>query len=141
MDDVLCKFTEAHQASLIKNPEIKYPQSIKGFFENLKPIENAIESVQQLRKIFDVYILTAPSTMNPLCYTEKRIWIEKHFGYEFTNKLIISPNKGLLKGDVLIDDNNTGKGQDEFEGRFIHFGKEDFPNWDAVILALSSENI
>ena len=133
MDDVLCKYTESHKASLISNSQIKYPQSIKGFFEYLKPMENAIESVQFLRQNFDVYILTAPSTRNPLSYTEKRIWIEKHFDYEFTKRLIICSNKGLLKGDLLIDDHNQGKGQEDFEGKLIHFGTESYPNWKTVI--------
>ncbi len=38
---------------------------------------------------------------------EKRVWIEKYFGLEFTEKLIISANKGLLKGDLLIDDQTS----------------------------------
>jgi len=42
--------------------------------------------------------------MNPLSYTEKRVWIEKFFGIDFVEKLIICSNKGLVKGAFLIDD-------------------------------------
>ncbi len=47
-------------------------------------------------------------------------------------KLILSHNKGLLKGDFLIDD-RTVNGVSEFEGEHIHFGSENFPNWESVI--------
>ncbi len=57
---------------------------------------------------------------------------EKHFDYEFTKRLIISPNKGLLMGDFLIDDHIEGRGQEEFPGTVIHFGSSSFPDWFAV---------
>ena len=132
MDDVLCNYQKAHKAALEKNSLTKYPQSQKGFFENLEPNAGALEAVTFLREHFDVYILTAPSTRNPLSYTEKRLWVEKYFAYEFTKKLILCSNKGLLKGDLLIDDHVSGKGQEAFEGRLIHFGSEDFPDWKTV---------
>lgn len=103
-------------------------------FESLNPIDGAIDAVSTLISInhFDVYILTAPSTRNPLSYKEKRVWIETHFGYDFCKKLIICSNKGLLKGDILIDDNLTGKGQDKFEGELLHFGSNEYPNWETI---------
>lgn len=60
MDDVLCDFIGVYNESHQNNSELKFPQSQKGFFENLEPIEGAIESVNQLRKQFDVYVLTTP---------------------------------------------------------------------------------
>ena len=71
--------------------------------------------------------------MNPHSYMEKRIWVEKHFDYEFTKKLIISPNKGLSIGEYLIDDNISGKGQENFNGKLIHFGSPRYPNWLTII--------
>ncbi|GAB3479455.1 5' nucleotidase, NT5C type [Marinomonas epiphytica] len=123
-----------------REPKVLYPQSQHGFFANLEPIPNAIESVKLLinSEHFDPYILTAPSIKNPLCYTEKRIWIEKYFGLEFVNKLIFSPKKCLLKGRYLIDDNVQGKGQDGFDGELIHFGSATFPRWKEVIPYLNS---
>ena len=44
-------------------------------------------------------------------------------------KLIITPNKGLNKGDYLIDDNATGKGQENFEGELILIGSTEYPDW------------
>ena len=134
MDDVLCAFTRRSQQIKSRYPEVAYPQSLYGFFSKLPEIEGAIESLNFLRKCeeFDVYILTAPSVWNPLCYTEKRIWVEEHLGMEMVNKLIISPHKGLNKGDYLIDDHTEGRGQDSFEGTLIHFGSSEFPDWKTV---------
>lgn len=49
------------------------------------------------------------------------------------NRLIISPNKGLHKGDYLIDDMDKGKGQDNFEGKVLQFGSKEFSDWEQVL--------
>ena len=97
MDDTICDYKSQYEKMHKLNPTVKYPQSIKGFFVDMDPIPGALDAVNKLRKDFDVYILTRPSYKNPLCYTEKRIWIEKHFDLEFCDKLIISPNKEFIK--------------------------------------------
>ena len=134
MDEVLADFYKSYEQKIESNPYIKFPQAEYGFFANLEPIKDSIESVKELINcpLFDVYILTAPSVQNPLCYTEKRVWIEKYFGLEFCKKLILSPNKSLLAGDYLIDDNVDGKGQEFFEGTVIKYGSSRFPDWLSV---------
>lgn len=129
MDDTICDYTNHYKKMSQLNPDVKYPQSKEGFFLNLKPLEGAIESVNKLREVFDVYILTSPSYKNPLCYTEKRIWIENHFDLDFCQKLIISPNKNLLMGDYLIDDIPW----DKFKGKQLQYGKPPFENWNSII--------
>jgi 5'(3')-deoxyribonucleotidase len=140
MDDVLCDFSGAYKEHLQLHPHIKFPQSTPGFFEGLLPIEGAIEATNFMRSTesFELYILTAPSTRNPLSYTEKRLWIENHFDYEFTERLIICPNKGLLRGDYLIDDNLHGKGQENFLGTVLHYGSPCFPSWRSILSYLNS---
>ena len=135
MDDVLCNYKSAFEKALEINPKVGFPQSQFDFYRKLKPLDQAIESVKTLlqKENFDIYILTAPSIYNPSSYTEKRIWIEDFFGMEMVEKLIISPNKGLLKGDYLIDDTPKGRGQENFEGQFIHFGSKEFPTWKVVL--------
>jgi 5'(3')-deoxyribonucleotidase len=134
MDDVLCNFTETANQDLKLNPAIKFPQSQYGFFTKLLPLPGAINAVQALLNSdkYTPYILTAPSVKNPLCYTEKRIWVEQHLGFEMVNRLIISPNKSLLKGQYLIDDNHTGRCQSEFEGELLHFGTSSYPDWASI---------
>lgn len=134
MDDVLCDYSGEYQKDIAENPAIKFPQSQYGFYNKLPPLEGAIDAVNALISCeqYDPYILTAPSIRNPLCYTEKRIWIESKFGLDFVNKLIICPNKGLLRGQFLIDNNCNGRGQEYFEGKLIHFGRERYPDWNAI---------
>jgi 5'(3')-deoxyribonucleotidase len=134
MDDVLCDYSSAHRKALEENPLVSFPQSQYGFYQKLLPLEGAIETVMALYNSaeYTPYILTAPSTRNPFSYTEKRVWIEEKFGYDFVERLIICSHKGLLKGDVLIDDNHSGRGQEHFEGRLIHFGSPQFPDWASV---------
>ncbi len=133
MDDVLCDYTSAFQIIKAQQPEVEFPQSVPGFFENLKPMTNAVNSFLELAVRFDVHILSAPSVFNPLCYTEKRIWVGNHLGFEFTHNLILATNKGLLKGDYLIDDYEAGRGQENFEGELIYFGSDRYPDWDSIM--------
>ena len=138
MDDVLCDYSSTIKEHRQKNPDNPFPQSVPGFFRSLKPMDGALAAVEQLRKKtnVEVYILTAPSTKNPLSYTEKRLWVEDKFGYEMTHNLIICSHKGLLKGDILIDDHASGRGQEFFEGQLIHFGHKEYPNWEDVLMNL-----
>ena len=139
MDDVLCNFMESYKAHIKACPEMKYPQAQVDFFRNLEPLKGAVQAFHKLTELkgSKVYILSAPSEKNPLSYMEKRIWVENNLGYEAVNRLILSPNKALLKGDYLIDDHTEGKGQDKFEGKLINFGSVEFPDWEAVLLSFT----
>ncbi|MEQ8667929.1 MAG: hypothetical protein RIC12_02090 [Pirellulales bacterium] len=141
MDDVLCDYSGAHRRAVEEQPKITYPQSVPGFFEQLQPIDGAIEAVRRLSTDSDVFVLSAPSTRNPLSYTEKRVWVETHFDYDLTKRLILCPDKGLLQGHFLIDDHVSGKGQERFQGEVIQFGSQLFPNWRAVMEYLSSQGV
>lgn len=134
MDDTLFNFKKAHAIGLLNNPHNKYPQSEYGFFSNLEPLEGAIDAVKALidSNVYEPSILTAPSYKNPLCYTEKRICIEKYFGLEFTKELTITSHKNRLYGNFLIDDCLNGRGQDEFKGELIHFGGKEFKDWESI---------
>jgi 5'(3')-deoxyribonucleotidase len=128
MDDTICIYKERYEELLKLNPEIKYPQSQYGFYTSLKPIKGAIETLEYLDAWYDIYILTRPSYKNPLCYTEKRVWVEKHMGIDWCEKLILCPNKSLMKGDFLVDDYLWK----DFEGKQLQFGTDDWPNWEVV---------
>ena len=131
MDNVLCDYKKQYIKYIIEDPTIAYPQSQHGFFTNLEEIDGAIESYRILENYYDVWILTRPSWKNPLCYTEKRLWVENHLSLDHCEKLIICCDKSLLKGDYLIDDLKHN-----FEGESILFGSEEYPNWDSVIKKL-----
>lgn len=104
----------------------------KGFFENLEPIDGAIEAYGILCDTFNTYILSSAPWCAPHAWTEKRIWVEKHLGNLAKKRLILSNNKSLLIGDVLIDD-TIYNGAAQFRGELIQFGTIEFPNWDYVL--------
>lgn len=133
MDNVMCDFNGSKNYALKLNPEIKYPHSQVDFFRQLEPIYGMKNALQMfIDSGIDVYILTAPSTMNPMSYTEKMLWVRDHLGQFWVERLIINKHKHLNKGDFLIDDMAIGCGQDKFEGELIQFGSERFPNWEIV---------
>ncbi len=138
MDGVLCDFDTAYQTASKLFPNAQDFHLESGFYRHLKPIYNAIESVNTLIQSnqYDIYILTAPAVRNPYCYMEKRLWIEQYFNLDLAKKLIISPNKGLLIGDILIDDHLTGWGIESFKGKILHFGQAKFPHWQAILAEL-----
>jgi 5'(3')-deoxyribonucleotidase len=104
----------------------------KGFFESLEPIIYAAWAFKVLNEYFDVYILSTAPWSNIHSWTEKRVWVDKHLGELAYKKLILSHNKGLLKGHFIIDD-RTVNGVSEFEGEHIHFGSEKFPDWETIV--------
>jgi 5'-nucleotidase len=141
MDGVLCDIAAAYEEAARTHPHVAFPQSIPGLFASLRPIPGALEAVAELLDDprFDVWILSAPSTRNPACYSEKRVWVEKMFDYSLAKRLILASDKSLLRGDVLIDDNVSGKGQERFQGVLIHFGSSRFPTWSSVLEHLRAD--
>jgi len=130
MDDTLCDYQTVYNQCRIDDPKCLYPQSREGFFQELKPLPDAILGIELLAKKYETYILTRPSIKNLHCYTEKARWVHNHLGYEWVNKLIICPDKALLKGkgNWLIDDVEWKN----FEGNQLMF-KKDSTNWKFII--------
>ena len=106
-------------------------------YKDLNPIAGAIESWRKLQEKYDTYILSTPPWSSPDAWKEKRIWVEKYLGKSAKKKLVLSHNKGLLKGDFLIDD-RIAHGVADFEGKHIHFGTPEFPGWSDVLKYLMS---
>lgn len=131
MDGVLCDFYGGARKEMEDNPVQKFPQSKWGFFLGLKEIPNAINSINLLKEKYDVWILTRPSFQNLNCYTEKAKWVLDHLGEDMLKKMIISEDKSLVKGDYLIDDQNNAN-QSKFEGEWLEFGSDKFPNWKSI---------
>jgi 5'(3')-deoxyribonucleotidase len=128
MDDVLADFTTAKLKAIENVPIIGIPWCQYKFFENLEPMKDAIESVKILSEHYDICILTRPSVMNPLSYTEKRVWVEKYFGYNMCVNLILCYDKTMVQGDYLIDD-NLHVGRFNPSWKHIHFGQNNFLDW------------
>lgn len=128
MDNTLVDYSGAAKELNIDPNEAKH---IPGFFRNLKPIKDAIDSYNILDKDFDVYILTTCPWSNPMAMVEKLEWINRWLP-NARKKLIISHHKNLNIGDYIIDD-TTLNGVDKFCGEHIQIGTEKYPDWKSVI--------
>lgn len=129
MDGVLADFLgKAEQMGLTPNEaELK-----EGFFENLPLIKDAWWGVDELRSLcHDLYICTTAPWDNPRAWMEKRIWIEKRFGNLFNRKIIMTHQKSMINGDILIDDRKT-EHTTSFKGTWYWFGK-DGADWKSVV--------
>ena len=136
LDGVIADFISAmHSHPLRKIPPYdEHPDTIPHIFRNLQPIEGAVTAVQKLLNSnkYEIYFLSTAPWNNPSAWTDKRLWLEEQFGEKINRKLIITHRKDLVKGDILIDD-RPNNGAKNFEGKWIHFGSEDFPDWSSVI--------
>ena len=149
MDGVLVDLDYEINMQFYRNPHLKEryhdaPDHIPGIYRFPPPIEGAIEAVYQLHDSgkYDMFVATAVSWGNPEGATDKRYWIEKHFGDLFHKKMFITHRKDLLIGDYLVDD-RLKNGTTEFRGEFLHFGWNyeeqkwnPYPNWESVLKKL-----
>ena len=134
MDGVIVDFASAlelQSEETLKEYEGRLDE-IPGLFSQMKPMPGALEAVRRLNEKYDCYILSTAPWNNPSAWSDKVAWITEHLDDVFHKKMIITHCKHLCKGDYLIDDRDK-YGASEFEGEWIHFGSERFPNWETVL--------
>ncbi|XP_044289583.1 5'(3')-deoxyribonucleotidase, mitochondrial [Varanus komodoensis] len=95
----------------------------KNFFVELDPLPGAVEAVKQMAKLeeTDVFICTSPIKKYRYCPYEKYAWVEKHLGPEFLEQIVLTRDKTVVSGDLLIDD------------RPDIIGAERSPSWEHVL--------
>ncbi|HNC31944.1 MAG TPA: hypothetical protein PKX08_18170 [Cyclobacteriaceae bacterium] len=122
LDGTLCDYQEMMSKRLLElrepsdNPEDELveppPQYIlnrrqkimtsPGFWISLRPIFAGIQLANLLTELkFDTYVLTKGPKNNPTAWSEKFEWCRIHVPHL---KVIVSENKSLVYGDVLVDD-------------------------------------
>jgi 5'(3')-deoxyribonucleotidase len=144
MDNVLVDFKtgiEKLDQQTIEEYEGRLDE-VPGLFSLMSPYPNAIESVHKLSEKYDLYILSTAPWLNPSAWIHKIEWVHKYIGKEkdslFYKRLILSHHKNLNAGDYLIDD-RPNNGAKDFKGEWIHFGSQEFPDWDMVTNYLLSK--
>jgi 5'-nucleotidase len=75
-----------------------------GWFADLPLVEGAAEGLNRLAEVAEVWICTKPLEVNPTCRDDKGRWVAKHLGPEWERRLIITPDKSMVRGDILLDD-------------------------------------
>jgi 5'-nucleotidase len=82
----------------------------QGFYSSLVPITGAIEALKDIENnclgFVEPFICSSPEVEyeSQLCHTEKAAWVEKHLGRFWTKRLILTKDKTLVRGHILIDD-------------------------------------
>lgn len=97
------------------HPHMDYPEHLqqkvqdichaKGFIRSLDPTPGGVEAVHEMiRKGHDVRFCTSYLLGYNYCVVEKYQWIEHYFGPEFIDRIVLTRDKTLIRGDLLIDD-------------------------------------
>lgn len=75
-----------------------------GWFADLPVTPGAVEGLNLLAERADVWICSKPLEVNPTCRDDKAKWLLRHFGMEWERRMILSPDKSMVRGDILLDD-------------------------------------
>lgn len=77
----------------------------KDFFRDLPVIDGGKEALEEMLACgHDVRICTSPLIAHQFCVPEKYAWVEKNLGHKWTERIIMTRDKTLVHGDILIDD-------------------------------------
>lgn len=77
------------------------------WFRDLPLVDGAVTGLNALLEhpdVADVFICTKPMEANRTCRDDKGAWVERHLGMDWVRRLIITPDKGMVRGEVLLDD-------------------------------------
>lgn len=98
----------------------------------MTPMPKAIESFKELAELFDTYTLSTAPWEKPSAWSDKLLWVKSHIGEKARKRLILYHHKNPNDGKYLVDD-RTKNGAAAFAGEHIHFGTEQYPDWDSVL--------
>lgn len=75
------------------------------WFATLPVVEYAQEGVAELEQAgASLWVCTKPLEKNAGCRDGKGAWLRRHFGTWLENRLIVAPDKSMVRGDLLLDD-------------------------------------
>jgi 5'-nucleotidase len=120
-----------------------------GFYRALPAITGAVDAVIELLKMgHDVRICTSPLNHYRHCLPEKYEWVDHHLGPEFVKRLIVTKDKTVVHGDVLVDDKPEVTGTqkpdwchvvyDQPYNRHVNGARMSWANWQEVLLNSSA---
>lgn len=76
-----------------------------GFYDEMEPIPGALDAFRQMQTDgHDLWICTSPWLTNRSCVQDKLDWVLRHLGPKVQERVIISKDKTLVRGDILLDD-------------------------------------
>jgi 5'(3')-deoxyribonucleotidase len=128
MDGVIVDFDRFRIEHDLTGDQVK---KLPGAYLAMQPKPLAIAAVRSLIGMgHDVWIATKPPTGIAFAYADKVSWILEHLP-ELKRKIVITHDKSLLIGEVLIDDRPHKANADKFQGKLLHFS--DSFGWSEVL--------
>lgn len=101
--------------------------SLPGFFRGLTPVPGGVAAVHAMEAAgFHVLLCSTPFVGSPSCASEKMAWVREHLGAQWVDRLILTADKTLVFGDVLIDDKPTIEGRVAPQWEHVAFGREPY---------------
>lgn len=99
----------AHHDAVLKALICEIVDDHSGLFLGLPEIEGAMHYVQQLqaeaaKEGIGVVICTAPHVRNRTCHSDKANWVRIHLNELWAKHMIMTHDKTLVQGLVLVDD-------------------------------------
>lgn len=89
----------------VRQPELLFSCLERAMvFLNAKPMPGAVEGFRKLCKAHDVYVVTYNHESCPSGFQQKLAWMRRHFPEFPSNRVIFTKNKGMVQGDVIIED-------------------------------------
>jgi 5'-nucleotidase len=82
----------------------------RGFYADLRPVPGALEALKDIQEnctdFIEPFICSSPEVEyeDMACHSEKAAWVEDVLGNWWTKKLILTKDKTLVRGHILIDD-------------------------------------
>jgi 5'-nucleotidase len=88
------------------------------FYNHVRPMEGAVEALNEMQRAgYNVFVCTTPSRSVKRLYNKTQ-WVGRELGPQWTDRLILTPDKTLIHGSVRIDDAPRIKGL--LEPSFTH---------------------
>lgn len=98
------RFLSDHLTDRALETEMRELVNSPGWFEALPAVDGAADAMAELAEVADVWVCSKPLEANPTCRDEKARWLNEHIGDGWDKRLILAPDKSMIRGDVLLDD-------------------------------------
>ena len=113
------------------NDAIRDTFNLDGFFFDLEPIGKAVEATRELvSEGWEVFLCTSPWPSSPSSYSDKQEWVAEHMPFIDLRNLIMTQDKSMVVGDVLIDDKPMEINRLRYNPVWTHVVFDTPYNWD-----------
>lgn len=84
--------------------DISNMMNTPGYYRDLAPYAGAVAALHELSTRYEVFLCTAPYVSHTTCASEKMEWVKEHLGGDWAERMVITSDKTLARGDFLVDD-------------------------------------